>query len=90
MPVWSQEELLECPQAVLSCASCTDVAKALDVVGGVARAVKHRTAWRRKELLRHVIDVDVGLLGTAASLQLGGIPTDDNGGGGLNIFPGIP
>ncbi|CAM9758068.1 unnamed protein product [Pylaiella littoralis] len=88
MPVWSEDELLDCQQAVFSHVRRTAVKEAFGDVGGVPRAVFNvkRRGEIKREKEKNVVGVDVGLLRAETSLTSGHFPTDVAGGALFHIF----
>ncbi len=90
MPVWSEDELLECQRAVFPHVRRTDVEKAFGVVGGVARAVfdVDKLGQIKRDMEDSVADVDINLLRSARVLSLARSHPDYARDALFHIFPG--
>ncbi|CAM9627633.1 unnamed protein product [Ectocarpus sp. 13 AM-2016] len=91
MPVWSQDELLECQRAVFSHVEGIDVERAFGVVGGVAGAVFDEEKLRqiKEGMETYVVGVDAPLLRAADWLPWAQDFVDDVGEALFHVFPGV-
>ncbi|CAM9756354.1 unnamed protein product [Ectocarpus sp. 4 AP-2014] len=91
MPVWSQDELLECRRAVFNHVEGIDVERAFGVVGGVAGAVFDKESLRqiKEGMETYVVGVDVPLLRAAGWLPWARDFVDDIAEALFHVFPGV-
>ncbi|CAN0408826.1 unnamed protein product [Ectocarpus sp. 12 AP-2014] len=91
MPVWSEDELLECQRIIFSHErSVEDVRKAFEKVGGVARAVfrPHRFARQLGKMKRATSHVNLGLLRQVCAVEQNEfLSTDDTGNALFHMRP---
>ncbi|CAM9895128.1 unnamed protein product, partial [Ectocarpus sp. 4 AP-2014] len=91
MPVWSEDELLECRRIIFPhVRSVNDVKKAFEKVGGVARAVLRPRTFARQveEMERATSKVNLGLLRQVCAVeQVEFLSTDTTGDALFHMLP---
>lgn len=91
MPVWSEEELLDCRRIIFPDArSVNDVRKAFEKVGGVARAVSRPKSFARQvgEMERAASQVNLGLLRQVCAVEQNEfLSTDKTGDALFHMLP---